>query len=84
MLVERIELVVRLIRSKGVGVYSFVTQVPTDIPDSVLAQLGNRGASTALPAPLRPRRKGGRKPPPRPCAPTRAQYRGRYYRTSSW
>lgn len=41
VLIERIELVVRLIRSKGVGVY-FVTQVPTDIPDSVLAQLGNR------------------------------------------
>lgn len=41
VLVERIELVVRLIRSKGVGVY-FVTQSPTDIPDSVLAQLGNR------------------------------------------
>ena len=41
VLLERIELVVRLIRSKGVGVY-FVTQNPTDIPDSVLAQLGNR------------------------------------------
>jgi len=41
MLVERIELVVRLVRSKGVGVY-FVTQNPFDIPDSVLAQLGNR------------------------------------------
>jgi uncharacterized protein len=41
VLVERIELVVRLIRSKGVGVY-FVTQNPTDIPDTVLAQLGNR------------------------------------------
>jgi DNA helicase HerA-like ATPase len=40
-LVERIELVVRLVRSKGVGVY-FVTQNPLDIPDSVLAQLGNR------------------------------------------
>src|SRR5690606_16975501 len=40
-LIERIELVVRLIRSKGVGVY-FVTQNPLDIPDSVLAQLGNR------------------------------------------
>jgi DNA helicase HerA-like ATPase len=40
-LVERIELVVRLVRSKGVGVY-FVTQNPTDIPDSVLGQLGNR------------------------------------------
>ncbi len=40
-LVERIELVVRLVRSKGVGVY-FVTQNPLDIPDAVLAQLGNR------------------------------------------
>ena len=41
VLLERIELVVRLIRSKGVGVY-FVTQNPIDVPDSVLAQLGNR------------------------------------------
>jgi DNA helicase HerA-like ATPase len=41
VLIERIELVVRLIRSKGVGVF-FVTQNPLDIPDSVLAQLGNR------------------------------------------
>jgi len=41
VLVDRIELVVRLVRSKGVGVY-FVTQNPLDIPDSVLAQLGNR------------------------------------------
>jgi len=40
-LVDKIEQVVRLIRSKGVGVY-FVTQNPTDIPDSVLGQLGNR------------------------------------------
>ena len=40
-LVEKIEQVVRLIRSKGVGVY-FVTQNPLDIPDAVLAQLGNR------------------------------------------
>ncbi|MFV8817461.1 helicase HerA-like domain-containing protein [Haliea sp. E17] len=40
-LLEKIEQVVRLIRSKGVGVY-FVTQSPSDIPDSVLAQLGNR------------------------------------------
>jgi DNA helicase HerA-like ATPase len=38
---EKIEQVVRLIRSKGVGVY-FVTQNPTDIPDEVLGQLGNR------------------------------------------
>jgi DNA helicase HerA-like ATPase len=40
-LLERIEQVVRLIRSKGVGVY-FVTQNPLDVPDNVLAQLGNR------------------------------------------
>ncbi len=40
-LLERIELVVRLVRSKGVGVY-FVTQNPLDIPDRVLGQLGNR------------------------------------------
>ncbi|CAN5289589.1 DUF853 family protein [soil metagenome] len=40
-LVDRIELVVRLVRSKGVGVY-FVTQNPLDIPDTVLGQLGNR------------------------------------------
>jgi DNA helicase HerA-like ATPase len=39
-LLEKIEQVVRLIRSKGVGIY-FVTQNPADIPDSVLAQLGN-------------------------------------------
>jgi DNA double-strand break repair helicase HerA and related ATPase len=40
-LLEKIEQVVRLIRSKGVGVY-FVTQNPIDVPDKVLAQLGNR------------------------------------------
>ena len=40
-LLEKIEQVVRLIRSKGVGVY-FVTQNPLDIPDAVLGQLGNR------------------------------------------
>ena len=38
---EQVEQTVRLIRSKGVGVY-FVTQAPTDVPSSVLAQLGNR------------------------------------------
>ena len=40
-LVDKIEQVVRLIRSKGVGIY-FVTQNPADLPDSVLGQLGNR------------------------------------------
>lgn len=41
VLMDKIELVVRLIRSKGVGVY-FVTQNPIDIPEKVLGQLGNR------------------------------------------
>ncbi len=41
ILLEKLEQVVRLIRSKGVGVY-FVTQNPTDVPDSILSQLGNR------------------------------------------
>jgi DNA helicase HerA-like ATPase len=41
ILIEKIEQVVRLIRSKGVGIY-FVSQSPADIPDSVLGQLGNR------------------------------------------
>jgi uncharacterized protein len=40
-LIERVEQVVRLIRSKGVGVF-FVTQNPLDVPDTVLSQLGNR------------------------------------------
>jgi DNA helicase HerA-like ATPase len=40
-LLEKVELVVRLIRSKGVGVF-FATQNPLDVPDAVLAQLGNR------------------------------------------
>ena len=40
-LMEQVERTVRLIRSKGVGVY-FVTQAPTDVPSTVLAQLGNR------------------------------------------
>lgn len=41
LLLEKIEQLVRLIRSKGVGVY-FVTQSPLDIPDTILRQLGNR------------------------------------------
>lgn len=40
-LVEKIEQVVKLIRSKGVGIY-FITQTPLDVPESVLGQLGNR------------------------------------------
>src|SRR5262249_4515720 len=40
-LMDKTEQVVRLIRSKGVGIY-FVTQNPLDVPDTVLAQLGNR------------------------------------------
>jgi Predicted ATPase len=41
VLLQKIEQVVRLIRSKGVGVY-FITQSPKDIPDTILSQLGNR------------------------------------------
>lgn len=41
VLIEKVEQVVRLIRSKGVGVY-FITQSPSDLPDTVLGQLGNR------------------------------------------
>ena len=40
-LVDKIEQVIRLIRSKGVGIY-FVTQSPTDVPENILGQLGNR------------------------------------------
>ncbi len=40
-LVDKIEQVIRLIRSKGVGIY-FITQSPTDIPETILGQLGNR------------------------------------------
>ena len=40
-LVDKIEQVIRLVRSKGVGVY-FVTQSPDDIPDAIAGQLGNR------------------------------------------
>ncbi len=40
-LVDKIEQVIRLIRSKGVGIY-FISQLPTDIPDNILGQLGNR------------------------------------------
>ena len=40
-MVEKVEMVVRLIRSKGIGIY-FITQSPLDIPEDVLGQLGNR------------------------------------------
>ena len=40
-LLDKIEQVIRLIRSKGVGIY-FITQSPTDIPENILGQLGNR------------------------------------------
>lgn len=40
-LLQKVEQVVRLIRSKGVGIY-FITQTPSDVPDSILSQLGNK------------------------------------------
>jgi DNA helicase HerA-like ATPase len=73
---QKIEQVVRLIRSKGVGVY-FVTQNPLDIPDTVLGQLGNRvqHALRALPRATR-RPSGGR----RTFRPTHGQYRPGHHR----
>jgi hypothetical protein len=67
VLIERIELVVRLVRSKGVGVY-FVTQNPLDIPDSVWRSWAT-GCSTRC---ARSRRATRRRssPPPTPCGPT--------------
>jgi DNA helicase HerA-like ATPase len=71
-LLQKIEQVVRLIRSKGVGVY-FVTQNPLDIPDTVLGQLGNR-CSMLCARSHRATRKQCRRPPPR-CAPIRRSIR---------
>jgi DNA helicase HerA-like ATPase len=48
-LVERIELVVRLVRSKGVGVY-FVTQNPLDVPDTVLASWATACSTRCAPS----------------------------------
>ncbi len=80
-LLEKIELVVRLIRSKGVGVY-FVTQSPADIPDSVLGQLGNR-VQHALRAFTRAIRRRCASPPT-PCAPTRPSTRPASSPSSGW
>ena len=55
-LMTAIEQVVRLIRSKGVGVY-FVTQNPLDVPDVVLGQLGNRASTHCAPSPRATRRR---------------------------
>ena len=78
VLIERIELVVRLVRSKGVGVY-FVTQNPLDIPDSVLGQLGQPGAARA--ARLHPARPEGREVHGADHAPqSRAGHRSRHHR----
>ncbi len=67
-LLEKIEQVVRLVRSKGVGVY-FVTQNPADIPDTVLGQLGNR-VQHALRA-FTPRDQKPCAPRLKPCDPMR-------------
>jgi DNA helicase HerA-like ATPase len=69
VLLERIELVVRLVRSKGVGVY-FVTQNPLDVPDSVLASWATACSTRCAPSPRATRRPSRPRPPP--CAPTRA------------
>jgi DNA helicase HerA-like ATPase len=68
-LLDKIEQVVRLIRSKGVGVY-FVTQNPLDIPESVLGQLGNRVQHALRAFTPGTRRRSRRRR--RPCAPIRS------------
>jgi hypothetical protein len=75
---RKIEQVVRLIRSKGVGVY-FVTQNPLDIPDTVLGQLGNR-VQHALRA-FTPRDQKAVKAAAETCAPTRLRCRSGDHRT---
>ncbi len=72
-LMDKIEQVVRLIRSKGVGVY-FVTQNPIDVPDRVLGQIGQPGAACA--ARLHPARpEGGRRRGPDLPAQPEARHR---------
>ena len=66
ILVQKIEQVVKLIRSKGVGIY-FVTQSPSDIPDSVLAQLSNRYSMPSGRTPRRSRKLSGQQHSP--CGP---------------
>ncbi len=69
-LMDKIEQVVRLIRSKGVGVY-FVTQNPIDVPDRVLGPAGQpRSARAARLHPARP--ESGRSRGRRPSGPTRS------------
>ena len=77
-LMDKIEQVVRLIRSKGVGVY-FVTQNPIDVPDKVLAQLGNR-VQHALRA-FTPRDQKAVERPRRRSGPTRTRYRQGHHGT---
>lgn len=69
VLLDKVEQVVRLIRSKGVGIY-FVTQSPLDIPDPILGQLGNRvqHALRAFTPAIRKRYAA----PPKPSAPSPA------------
>jgi multidrug transporter EmrE-like cation transporter len=77
-LLEKIEQVVRLIRSKGVGVY-FVTQNPLDVPETVLGQLGNR-VQHALRA-FTPRDQKAVKTAAKPCAQPEDRHRGGHHRT---
>jgi len=65
-LLDKIEQVVRLIRSKGVGVY-FVTQNPLDVPETVLAQLGTACSPPCRPSP--PPNRGPERLQPRPSGP---------------
>ncbi len=67
-LVDKVEQVARLIRSKGVGVY-FITQNPDDVPEDILGQLGNRVQHALRAFTARDRRSCAW--PPRPTAQTR-------------
>ena len=72
---RKIEQVVRLVRSKGVGVY-FVTQNPLDIPDTVLGQLGNRIQHACVPTPRDQKRST---PPPKRFVKTPSSGSGRHH-----
>ena len=79
ILLDKVEQVVRLIRSKGVGVF-FVTQNPLDIPDSVLGSVGQPGS--ACPAGLHPKRpESGQGSGPDLSCQSESQYRAGDHRT---
>jgi DNA helicase HerA-like ATPase len=75
-LLEKVEQVVRLVRSKGIGVF-FVTQNPLDVPETVLGQLGNRVQHALRAFTPRDQKAGRPAPPPRPSGRIRRSTRPR-------